>query len=101
MIGEKLSNRYEIMKELGRGGMGVVYLGHDPVLDRAVAIKVVNPDQVSAESVERFKREARIVAKMDHPAIVSVYDSGEHERSLFFVMPFVEGTNLRSLLRGQ
>lgn len=101
MIGDKLSNRYEIMKELGRGGMGVVYLGHDPVLDRAVAIKVVNPDQVSAESVERFKREARIVAKMDHPAIVSVYDSGEHDRSLFFVMPFVPGTNLRLALKEQ
>ena len=79
MIGAKLSKRYEIVKELGRGGMGVVYLAHDPVLDREVAIKVVTPDTVSAESVERFKREARVVAKMDHPAIVSVHDSGEHE----------------------
>ena len=101
MIGSKLSNRYEIVRELGRGGMGVVYLGNDPVLEREVAIKVVTPDSVSPESVERFKREAKVVAKMDHPAIVSVYDSGEHEGSLFFVMPYVEGTNLRSVLRGQ
>src|SRR5262245_35888218 len=101
MIGAKLSNRYELVKELGRGGMGVVYLAHDPVLDREVAIKVVTPDSISSESVERFKREARVVAKMDHPAIVSVHDSGEHEGNLFFVMPYVEGTNLRSVLRNQ
>lgn len=101
MIGSKLSSRYEIIKELGRGGMGVVYLAHDPVLDREVAIKVVTPDQISPESVERFKREARVVAKMDHPAIVSVHDSGQHENSLFFVMPYVEGTNLRLVLRNQ
>lgn len=99
MIGNRLANRYEIVRELGRGGMGVVYLAHDPVLDRNVAIKVVMPNMVSAESVERFKREARVVAKMDHPSIVSVHDSGEHDGSLFFVMPFVEGANLRSVLR--
>lgn len=99
MIGNRLANRYEIVKELGRGGMGVVYLAHDPVLDRNVAIKVVMPNMVSAESVERFKREARVVAKMDHPSIVGVHDSGEHEGSLFFVMPYVEGSNLRSVLR--
>ncbi len=101
MIGSRLGNRYEIIKELGRGGMGVVYLANDPVLDRNVAIKVVTPDVVSPESAERFKREARVVAKMDHPSIVSVHDSGEHEGSLFFVMPFVEGANLRSLLKNE
>src|SRR3990172_5541204 len=101
MIGTKLSNRYEITREIGRGGMGVVYLARDPVLDRDVAVKVITPDMVSAESAERFRREARVVAKMDHPAIVTVYDSGEHDGSLFFVMPFVEGTNLRSVLRSQ
>jgi ABC-type transport system substrate-binding protein len=99
MLGTKLANRYEILREIGRGGMGVVYLAHDPVLERDVAIKVVMPDMVSPESVERFKREARVVAKMDHRSIVSVYDSGEDQGSLFFVMPYVEGTNLRSLLR--
>jgi len=101
MIGTKLANRYEILRELGRGGMGVVYLANDPVLDREVAIKVITPDMVSPETAERFRREARVVAKMDHPAIVSVHDSGEHEGALFFVMPLVEGTNLRTLLRNQ
>src|SRR5437867_4339287 len=101
MFGTKLANRYEIVREIGRGGMGVVYLAHDPILERDVAIKVVMPEMVSPESVERFKREARVVAKMDHRSIVSVYDSGEDQDSLFFVMPFVEGTNLRSLLRSQ
>ena len=56
---------------------------------------------IGRESAERFKREARVVAKMDHPAIVSVHDSGEHEGSLFFVMPFVEGANLRFVLKNQ
>jgi ABC-type transport system substrate-binding protein/serine/threonine protein kinase len=101
VIGSRLGNRYEIIKEIGRGGMGVVYLANDPVLDRNVAIKVVTPDVVSPESAERFKREARVVAKMDHPSIVSVHDSGEHEGSLFFVMPFVEGANLRSILKNE
>src|SRR5205823_426146 len=63
--------------------------------------KLVTPDLISPESAERFKREARVVAKMDHPSIVSVYDSGEEEGSLFFVMPYVEGKNLRSLLLTQ
>lgn len=101
MIGTKLLNRYEITRELGRGGMGVVYMAHDPVLEREVAVKIVTPDNVSAESVARFRREARVVAKMDHPAIVSVYDSGEHEGALFFVMPLVEGKNLRSALKNE
>jgi ABC-type transport system substrate-binding protein/serine/threonine protein kinase len=101
MIGQKLANRYELIKEIGRGGMGVVYLANDPVLDREVAVKVVTPDMVSPESGERFKREARVVAKMDHPSIVSVYDSGEADGALFFVMPFVEGTNFRAVLRNQ
>src|SRR5690348_9302596 len=94
-----LSNRYEIVRELGRGGMGVVYLARDPLLEREVAIKLIEPSQLNAEREERFKREARIVAKMDHPAIVPVYDIGEHEGKLFFVMPFVPGATLRKLLK--
>jgi ABC-type transport system substrate-binding protein len=101
MLGTKLANRYEIIREIGRGGMGVVYLAHDPFLEREVAVKVVMPDIVTPETIERFKREARVVAKMDHRSIVSVYDTGEDQGSLFFVMPFVSGTNLRTLLRNQ
>ncbi|PWT93829.1 MAG: hypothetical protein C5B54_01275, partial [Acidobacteria bacterium] len=97
----RFANRYQILREIGRGGMGVVYLARDPLLEREVAIKVITPDLMSPEAEERFKREARVVAKMDHPAIVGVHDIGEHEGSLFFVMPFVQGVNLRALLNDQ
>ena len=93
MIGKKLSDRFEIVRELGRGGMGVVYLARDPVLERDVAVKIVTPSALSPETLERFKREARVIAKMDHPAIVTVHNIGEHEGSLYFVMPLVLGDN--------
>ncbi len=99
MIGQKLSNRYEITAELGRGGMGVVYRAHDPLLNRDVAIKLIPPTLLSPETEQRFQREAQLVAQMDHPAIVSIYDFGQHEGALFFVMPVVQGTNLRPFLR--
>ena len=99
--GLTFADRYQILRELGRGGMGVVHLAHDPVLDRDVAIKVISPDNLSSDAAERFKREARVVAKMDHPAIVHIYDFGEHDGSLFFIMPFVQGTSLRTFLNEQ
>lgn len=95
----RFANRYQILREIGRGGMGVVYLARDPLLQRDVAIKVITPDFLGSEAVERFKREARVVANMDHPAIVGVHDIGEHGGSLFFVMPYVTGTNLRSFIK--
>jgi serine/threonine protein kinase/tetratricopeptide (TPR) repeat protein len=99
MIGQKLSNRYEITVELGRGGMGVVYSAHDPLLNREVAVKLIPPAQLSPETEQRFQREAQLVAQMDHPAIVPIYDFGRHDGALFFVMPVVQGTNLRWFLR--
>ncbi len=99
MIGTKLSERYEIVAELGRGGMGVVYRARDPMLSRDVAVKLIPPSQLSPDTEQRFQREAQLVAQMDHPAIVSIYDFGRHEGSLFFVMPVVQGTNLRGFLR--
>ncbi len=99
MIGTRLADRYEIVGELGRGGMGVVYRARDPLLDREVAIKVVPPTMLTPDAELRFQREAQVVARMDHPAIVTVYDIGRHEGSLFFVMPVIGGTNLRVLLR--
>jgi ABC-type transport system substrate-binding protein len=92
----KLANRYELVRELGRGGMGVVHLARDPMLDRDVAVKLIG--QISDDRKQRFLREARVVAKMDHPGIVGVYDLGEHEDGLFFVMPYVQGVNLRQVL---
>ncbi len=99
MIGVKLAERYEVLGELGRGGMGVVYRARDPLLDREVAIKIVPPTLITPDAELRFQREAQVVAKMDHPAIVTVYDIGRHDGALFFVMPVVHGTHLRSLLR--
>jgi ABC-type transport system substrate-binding protein len=95
MIGQKLSGRYDIVSELGRGGMGVVYRAHDPLLNREVAIKLIPPTLLNPETEQRFQREAQLVAQMDHPAIVPIFDSGKHDASLFFVMPVVQGTNLR------
>src|SRR4029453_2046138 len=95
MIGKRLSDRYEIAAELGRGGMGVVYRAHDPLLNREVAIKLIPPTLLSGESEQLFQREAKFVAQMVHHSIVPIFDFGKHEGSLFFVMPVVQGTNLR------
>jgi ABC-type transport system substrate-binding protein/serine/threonine protein kinase len=78
--------------------MGVVYRARDPILNRDVAVKLIGSAELTAEIEERFQREAQIVAQMDHPGIVPIHDLGRHEGSLFFVMPLVEGTNLRRLL---
>ncbi len=101
MISTKLANRYEVLGELGRGGMGVVYRARDPLLNREVAVKLVSSTDLTPELEERFQREAQVVAQMDHPAIVPIYDLGRDEGSLFFVMPVVVGTNLLKLIRDQ
>jgi eukaryotic-like serine/threonine-protein kinase len=99
LIGTKLADRYEILAELGRGGMGVVYRAKDPLLNRDVAIKLIPPGNLTKDAEERFQREAQIVAQMDHPSIVPIYDLGRDGGSLFFVMPVLAHTNLRHLLR--
>jgi hypothetical protein len=99
LIGTRLADRYEILAELGRGGMGVVYRARDPILSRDVAVKLIPPGSLGSGLEERFLREAQIVAQMDHPGIVPIHDLGRHESSLFFVMPVVSGTNARRLLR--
>jgi len=99
MMGTRLASRYEILAELGRGGMGVVYRARDPVLNRDVAIKLIPPGNLSKDAEERFQREAQIVGQMDHPAVVPIHDLGRHEGALFFVMPVLPGSNLRHLLR--
>ena len=101
MIDTQLANRYEILGELGRGGMGVVYRARDPLLNREVAVKLISSTDLTTEIEERFQREAQVVAQMDHPAIVPIYDFGRNEGSLFFVMPVASGTNLLRLIRDQ
>jgi ABC-type transport system substrate-binding protein len=98
MIGAKLGDRYEISREIGRGGMGVVYLAHDELLDRDVALKLISATNLNQDVRQRFLREARVIAKLDHPSVLPVFDLGEHEDSLYFVMPFVEGSTLRKHL---
>ncbi len=101
MISTRLGNRYEILGELGRGGMGVVYRARDPLLNREVAVKLLSAKDLTPDLEERFQREAQVVAQMDHPAIVPIYDVGRDEGSLFFVMPVASGTNLLRLIRDQ
>ncbi|MGH2452747.1 MAG: protein kinase domain-containing protein, partial [bacterium] len=92
--GTPLSNRYRIEEKLGEGGMGVVYKAHDTVLDRSVAIKILSPREVG-DGAARLVREARSVARLDHPHIVAVYDAGEVEGHPFIVMQLVSGKSLR------
>jgi serine/threonine protein kinase/alpha-tubulin suppressor-like RCC1 family protein/uncharacterized protein YjdB len=93
---------YDVMGELGRGGMATVYLAHDIALDRKVAIKVMAPNLTSgAGMVERFKREARTAASLSHPHIIPIYAVREMQNLLFFVMKYVEGRSLDSIIREQ
>ena len=91
---------YEILAELGRGGMATVYLGHDIALDRKVAIKVMSPALLTGDGmVERFKREARTAASLSHPNIIPIYAVKEGDQIVYFVMKFVEGRPLDSIIK--
>ena len=98
MIGTVLSNRYEITGELGRGGMGIVYKGIDPLLRREVAIKMLSPALLDAKSERRIENEAKVVAQLDHPAIVPIHDLGRHDGGLYLVMPLIQGQTVRELI---
>lgn len=92
--------KYDVIQELGRGAFGVVYLAKDKTLDRKVAIKVLHPALlVDPEFVERFKHEARVAAKLDHPNIVPVYDFGQHEGRFFLAMAFMPGGSLSARIK--
>src|SRR5579864_3356861 len=94
------NGRYEIVQHLARGGMAEVFLARDLLLDRPVAIKVLFSEFAADRSfVERFRREARSAANLNHPNIVSIYDWGEEEGTYFIVMEYVEGRTLRQLIR--
>ena len=94
-----LAGTYELLQEIGRGGMGIVYAARDVRLDRLVAIKVL-PDLVSSDAVrERFLREARAAARLSHPSIVPIYAADERAGVTFLVMAYVDGTTLSARLR--
>ena len=93
-----LASRYVLEREIGRGGMGRVYLANDVRHGRPVAIKVLPPDIATAISTQRFLREIDIAARLTHPNILPLHDSGEAAGRLFYVMPFVEGRTLSELL---
>ncbi|MDD4169078.1 MAG: Stk1 family PASTA domain-containing Ser/Thr kinase [Desulfotomaculaceae bacterium] len=102
MIGKLLGNRYEILEQLGGGGMAIVYKGRDTVLNRLVTIKVLRPEFTSDDDfVHRFRREAQAVASLSHPNIVSIYDVGRADAVDYLVMEYVEGDNLKNLIRSQ
>jgi len=90
--------RFVIERELGRGGMAVVYLAHDRKHDRHVALKMLHPELGAAVGRERLEREIMVTAKLQHPHILSLHDSGESEGTIFYVMPFVDGESLRARL---
>jgi tRNA A-37 threonylcarbamoyl transferase component Bud32 len=92
----------EILECLGRGGMGVVYKARQPQLDRMVALKILAPERVTdARFADRFQREARALAKLNHPNIVTIHDFGQTGGYFYLLMELVDGVNLRELLRGQ
>ena len=98
VLNATLAGRYRVQREIGRGGMAVVYLADDVRHKRSVAIKFVHPELAQAVGTERFLREIEIAAQLTHPHIVPLFDSGEVDGRLFYVMPFLDGESLRQRL---
>jgi hypothetical protein len=100
LLSEVASGEFEILGELGRGGMAAVFLAREIALDRKVAIKLISPSFLDgSEAIERFKREARTAASLSHPGVIPIYGVRETDRALFFVMKYVHGRTLASILR--
>ena len=98
--GQKINDRYQIIKSIGEGGMANVYLAYDTILDRDVAVKVLRGDLANDEKfVRRFQREALNASSLSHPNIVEVYDVGDDNGQYFIVMEYIEGKNLKDLLK--
>ena len=98
-FGKAIGSNYEITREIGRGGMATVYLAEDRKHGRRVAIKILNADADGRSAAERFQREIRLLARLQHPNILPVFDSGVADGHLWYVMPFVEGESLRARLQ--
>ena len=93
-----LADRYRIERELGAGGMATVYLARDVRHDREVALKVLRPELAAVLGADRFLNEVRITARLDHPHIVTLIDSGESDGFLWYVLPYIRGESLRTML---
>lgn len=99
MVGEKFG-RYEIKEPLGRGGMAAVFLAYDPLIKRDVAIKVMSEKISEDEDFQaRFRQEAELIASLEHPAIVPVYDFGYHDDQAFLVMRHMAGGSMEGLIK--
>ena len=100
MKGQKINDRYQIIKSIGEGGMANVYLAYDTILDRNVAVKVLRGDLANDEKfVRRFQREALAASSLSHPNIVEVYDVGEDNGEYYIVMEYIEGKHLKNLIK--
>ena len=100
MIGTRIGGRYEVVKSIGDGGMSKVYLAHDVILDRDVAIKVLNYDFANEEALKRrFKREALSATSLTHPHIVDIFDVGEEDELHYLVMEYIEGQTLKEFIQ--
>ena len=93
-----LAGRYHVEREIGRGGMATVHLAHDLRHDRAVAVKVLDPEVSAALGGERFVREIKLLAQLQHPHILPLYDSGDAGGLLYYVMPYIAGNSLGARL---
>jgi serine/threonine-protein kinase len=99
-VAAALGDTYRVEREIGRGGMATVWLAHDRRHDREVAIKVMHPELAASVGVDRFVREIRLVARLQHPHILPLFDSGRGDDGvLWFVMPLVGGESLRARLQ--
>jgi len=102
LSGHELDGRYRITRRIGTGGMATVYEARRIGLDRRFAIKILRPELAEAETnVKRFLREARAAAAIEHPNIVTIVDVGEHSRPVYFVMEYLDGVDLRQVIRAQ
>jgi serine/threonine-protein kinase len=100
LIGKVLGNRYQIIEKIGEGGMAIVYKAKCSLLNRPVAIKILKPEYSSDEDfVRRFKQEAQAAASLSHPNVVSIYDIGKEDELYYIVMEYVDGKNLKDLIK--
>src|SRR5207244_13243449 len=97
-VKEAMADRYTLERELGAGGMATVYLAHDPRHNRKVAIKVMNSELAAIIGAARFLKEIETTANLQHPNILPLFDSGEVDGTVFYVMPYVPGESLRGRL---